>query len=35
MQDRRSPIADEPYGSVRVFRDPYSIELELLVLPAP
>jgi glyoxylase I family protein len=25
----QSPIADEPYGSVLVFRDPYNIQLEL------
>jgi glyoxylase I family protein len=27
----QSPIADEPYGSVLVFRDPDNIQLELLV----
>jgi glyoxylase I family protein len=28
-----SPIADEPYGSVLVFRDPDNIQLELFVNP--
>lgn len=31
----QSPIADEPYGSVLVFRDPDNIQLELSSLPAP
>jgi hypothetical protein len=30
----QSPIADEPYGSVLVFRDPDNIQLELFS-PAP
>jgi len=30
----QSPVADEPYGSVLVFRDPDNIQLEL-VSPAP
>ena len=30
----QSPIADEPYGSVLVFRDPDNIQLELFSLPA-
>ena len=30
----QSPIADEPYGSVLVFRDPDNIQLELFALPA-
>lgn len=30
----QSPIADEPYGAVLVFRDPDNIQLELFV-PAP
>lgn len=29
----QSPIADEPYGSVLVFRDPDNIQLELVSLP--
>ena len=29
----QSPIADEPYGSVLVFRDPDNIQLELCSLP--
>jgi glyoxylase I family protein len=29
----QSPIADEPYGSVLVFRDPDNIQLELVALP--
>ncbi|MBM7790963.1 VOC family protein [Tenggerimyces flavus] len=28
----QSPIADEPYGSVLVFRDPDNIQLELIAL---
>jgi glyoxylase I family protein len=31
----QSPIADEPYGSVLVFRDPDNIQLELFAPPAP
>jgi glyoxylase I family protein len=30
----QSPIADEPYGSVLVFRDPDNIQLELFSPPA-
>lgn len=30
----QSPIADEPYGAVLVFRDPDNIQLELCVPPA-
>jgi glyoxylase I family protein len=30
----QSPIADEPYGSVLVFRDPDNIQLELFAPPA-
>ncbi len=30
----QSPVADEPYGSVLVFRDPDNIQLELMS-PAP
>ena len=30
----QSPIADEPYGSVLVFRDPDNIQLELFSRPA-
>lgn len=30
----QSPIADEPYGSVLVFRDPDNIQLEFLALTA-
>ena len=29
----QSPIADEPYGSVLVFRDPDNIQLEIFVPP--
>lgn len=29
----QSPITDEPYGSVLVFRDPDNIQLELVSLP--
>lgn len=29
----QSPIADEPYGSVLVFRDPDNIQLELSSIP--
>jgi hypothetical protein len=29
----QSPIADEPYGSVLVFRDPDNIQLELFSPP--
>lgn len=29
----QSPIADEPYGSVLVFRDPDNIQLEILAPP--
>ncbi len=28
----QSPIADEPYGSILVFRDPDNIQLELIAL---
>ena len=31
----QSPIADEPYGSVLVFRDPDNIQLELFAPPSP
>jgi glyoxylase I family protein len=31
----QSPIADEPYGSVLVFRDPDNIQLELSCLAVP
>ncbi len=31
----QSPIADEPYGSVLVFRDPDNIQLELFSPPQP
>ena len=31
----QSPIADEPYGSVLVFRDPDTIQLELFSPPQP
>jgi catechol 2,3-dioxygenase-like lactoylglutathione lyase family enzyme len=31
----QAPIADEPYGSVLVFRDPDNIQLELLAPAAP
>jgi glyoxylase I family protein len=31
----QSPIADEPYGSVLVFRDPDNIQLELSCPPGP
>jgi catechol 2,3-dioxygenase-like lactoylglutathione lyase family enzyme len=31
----QSPIADEPYGSVLVFRDPDNIQLELSSLETP
>ena len=30
----QSPIADEPYGSILVFRDPDNIQLELFAPPA-
>lgn len=30
----QSPIADEDYGSVLVFRDPDNIQLELVALPS-
>lgn len=30
----QSPIADEPYGSVLVFRDPDNIQLEFFAAPA-
>lgn len=30
----QSPIADEPYGSVLVFRDPDNIQLEMFAPPA-
>ncbi|MBI4883401.1 MAG: VOC family protein [Actinobacteria bacterium] len=30
----QSPIADEPYGSVLVFRDPDNIQLEIFAPPA-
>jgi catechol 2,3-dioxygenase-like lactoylglutathione lyase family enzyme len=30
----QSPIADEPYGSVLVFRDPDNIQLELFSPPS-
>jgi len=30
----QSPIADEPYGAVLVFRDPDNIQLELFAPPA-
>jgi catechol 2,3-dioxygenase-like lactoylglutathione lyase family enzyme len=30
----QSPIADEPYGSVLVFRDPDNIQLEFIALAA-
>jgi hypothetical protein len=30
----QSPIADRPYGSVLVFRDPDNIQLELFAPPA-
>jgi glyoxylase I family protein len=30
----QSPIADEPYGSVLVFRDPDNIQLELFAPPS-
>jgi glyoxylase I family protein len=30
----QSPISDEPYGSVLVFRDPDNIQLELFAPPA-
>jgi glyoxylase I family protein len=30
----QSSIADEPYGSVLVFRDPDNIQLELFARPA-
>ena len=30
----QAPIADEPYGSVLVFRDPDNIQLELFAPPA-
>ncbi len=30
----QSPIADEPYGSVLVFRDPDNVQLELFAPPA-
>ena len=30
----QSPIADEAYGSVLVFRDPDNIQLELVALPS-
>jgi glyoxylase I family protein len=30
----QSPIADEPYGAVLVFRDPDNIQLELFARPA-
>ena len=29
-----SPIADQPYGSVLLFRDPDNIQLELFAPPA-
>jgi glyoxylase I family protein len=29
----QSPISDEPYGSVLVFRDPDNIQLELIAAP--
>lgn len=29
----QSPIADEPYGSVLVFRDPDNVQLELFAAP--
>lgn len=31
----QSPIADEPYASILVFRDPDNIQLELFALPEP
>jgi catechol 2,3-dioxygenase-like lactoylglutathione lyase family enzyme len=31
----QSDIADEPYGSVLVFRDPDNLQLELFCTPAP
>ena len=31
----QSPIADEFYGSVLVFRDPDNIQLEMCAIPAP
>ena len=31
----QSAIADEPYGSVLVFRDPDNIQLELFSPPQP
>ena len=31
----QSPIVDEPYGSVLVFRDPDNIQLELFAPPSP
>jgi glyoxylase I family protein len=31
----QSPIADRPYGSVLVFRDPDNIQLEMFAPPAP
>ena len=30
----QSPIADEPYGSVLVFRDPDNIQLEFFSAPS-
>ena len=30
----QSPIADEPYGAVLVFRDPDNIQLELFAPPS-
>jgi glyoxylase I family protein len=30
----QSPIADEPYGAVLVFRDPNNIQLEFFARPA-
>ena len=30
----QSPISDQPYGSVLVFRDPDNIQLELFAPPA-
>jgi glyoxylase I family protein len=31
----QSPIAEEPYGSILVFRDPDNIQLELFAPPTP
>ena len=35
LEVARSPIVDEPYGSVLVFRDPDGIQLELFSNPSP